>query len=147
MHATQRTDCAPQDAPVCASKDAPVARRKTCRVCAPEDAPSALEDALFTRREMRRSRAGRRAVRAPGNTSAARHMRARARSFFFRRGGRGLEVVVRRDRRVADGAVSPSRLGRAASLSPLAATGSNTQHLSQSRGAPRGPSLLSKSSV
>ena len=115
----RRADCAPEDAPV--------ARRKTRRLragrragCAPGDAPNA-------RRKTRRERAARRAGCTP---------RARAGpSVLFRGGGRSLEVVGRRGRRVADGAASPGRLGRGASPSPLAATGSSTQHLSQSRGA------------
>ena len=94
----------------CTSQDAPVARRKTRR---------------FACRKTRRLRAGRRTGCAPcaraGPSVLFPWRRAEPRS------------VVRRGRRVADGAGSPSRLGRGASLSPLAATGKSTQHLSHAR--------------
>ena len=173
LRAARRAECASEDAPgarhttrrlragrraACASPNAPLSRRKTRRFArritrcsrARRRAVCALEDAPSARRKTRRLRAGRRAVCAPGDAPVARRVRARARPFFFRGSGRSLEVVGRRSRRVADGAASPGRLGRGASPSPLAATGSSTQHLSQSRGAlklPRSRASCSLASV
>ena len=145
----RRADCAPLDALG--------ARRKTRRVrvarrtgCAPEDAPGARRTTRRLRAATRRLRAARRAACAPQDAPVARRKTRRERaakrtgctpracmgpSVLFPGSGRNLEVVGRRSRRVADGTASPGRLGRGASPSPLAATGSSTQHLSQSRGA------------
>ena len=150
----RRADCAPQDAlgacrktrrvrvvrrTGCAPEDAPGARRTTRRLRAATRAGCAPQDAPLARRKTRRLRAARRAGSAPQDAPGARREMRRlhaacarepVRSFPWRRA----EVVGRRSRRVADGAASPGRLGRGASPSPLAATGSSTQHLSQSRG-------------
>ena len=122
----------------CASENAPGARRTTRRLraarraglragrragCASQDAPGA-------RRKTRCLRAEGHAVCAPGGALVARRVRARARLFFFRGGGRSLEVVMRWGLRVADGAAFPGRLERGAFLSLLAATGSSILHLS-----------------
>ena len=111
----------------CASEVAPGVRRKTRRLRAGRRAGCAPHEAPLARRTTRRLRAVRRAGCTP---------RARAGpSVLFRGGGRSLEVVGRRSRRVADGAFFPGRPVREASPSPLAATGRSTQHLSQSQGA------------
>ena len=116
------------------------ARRETRRSAHRETRRSARRETRRSARcETRRLRVARRAGCAPcartGDAPDARRVRARARPFFLRGGGRRLEVVVRRRPGVADGAASPGRPGRGASPSTLAATGSSTQHLSQSRGA------------
>ena len=154
VHIARRAGCAPEDTPVarrktrclragrragCAPEDAPVARRKTRRWRAEKRAGCAPEDAPLARRKTRQERAARRAGCTP---------RARAGPpVLFRGGGRSLEVVGRRGRRVTDGAASPGRLGRGASPSPLAATGNSTQHLSQSRGALKLPRYYASCSL
>ena len=87
--------CAPGDAPFCAPGYAPF--------CAPGDAPfCAPGDAPVARREARRLRVGRRAgcasrARAE-DVPDARRVRARARPFLLRGGGRRLEAVVVRQK-------------------------------------------------
>ena len=133
----RRAGCALEDALVCASGDAPVARRETRRSARRQTRRSARretrcsarrETRCSARRKTRRLRAGRRAEYTPCARAGP--------SVPFRGGGRCIEVVIRRGRRVADGAASPGRLGRGAFSLPWQPRGvRSTQHLSQSRGA------------
>ena len=133
----------------CASEDAPGARRKTHRLRAGRCAGCAPHDAPLARRKTCRLRAARRAESAPRDAPVARRVRARARPFFSVEAGGASKLL-------AGGAggwltVRPPQAARGEGRPPLlAATGSSTQHLSQSRGAlilPRSRASCSLASV
>ena len=114
-----------KDLPVARRGDVPVARRGDVPVARRVDVPVRVPRSTQVARRVRTPSFARREVR--GGVRRERAVCARGPAALFRCDG-----AVPRRPSVSDGAVSLGRLGRGASLSPLAA-GSRTQSLSHAR--------------